>query len=293
VSPSRFLPSEATQSARRAALSGVDLERAAQALTASLVENELSPAPFRPAVERIRRWRDDTLTLAEVRRRLPPGLLDNVIAEIGPGRYLVAVTAYSANPVATAAVPAATVAALEREAGPLVEFSYDRIGRDLHRLLVVDSRFALAGTLVGVVTIVLVGFRHLTPTLIVLAPIAYGVVVAFGLLALAGHSFSAMAFSSVPLIIGIGIDNGIHLVRRYLEREDRDVHAVVAASGPAVIQTNLTTIVGFGALTSSSFRPLAEMGLITALGVGCTLVASLSLLPALLSATSGRRGASR
>lgn len=289
VSPSSFLPSEATQAARRAALNGVDPQRIAAALTAALDENHLSPAPFASLLERIREWRGQPLTLAEVRRRLPKGLLDNVITEVAPGVYLAAVTVYSSNPVATAAVPAATLAALEQEAGPVVEFSYDRIGQDLQDRLVVDSRLALAGTLAGVVSIVLIGFRRLKPTLIVLAPIGFGVIVAFGLLALARHRFSAMAFSSIPLIIGIGIDNGIHLVRRYLEREDGDVHAVVAASGPAVIQTNLTTIVGFGALTSSSFRPLAEMGLITALGVGCTLVASLSLLPALLATTARSR----
>jgi uncharacterized protein len=289
AAPSGFLPSEHTQEVRRASLAGIDLERTAAALESAIAENGLAREPFAPVLERIRGWRDRRLTLDEVRRRVPAGLFDSAVAEVRPGVYLAAVTVYSSDPIATAALPAESVVALQREAGPFTEFSYDRVGRDLGARLVVDSRTALVGTLVGVVAIIGLGFRRLTPTLLVLVPIAYGVVAAFGCLALAGHRFSAMAFSSVPLIIGIGIDNGIHLVRRFLEPEGADVRSVLSASGPAVIQTNLTTIVGFGALMTSSFRPLAEMGLLTALGVGCTLVASLTLLPALMSVTAGAR----
>ena len=46
-------------------------------------------------------------------------------------------------------------------------------------------------------------------------PIVFAIVVTFGLLRLVGHPFSFMSVTAIPLIIGIGIDNGIHLVRRY------------------------------------------------------------------------------
>jgi predicted RND superfamily exporter protein len=98
-----------------------------------------------------------------------------------------------------------------------------------------------------------------------------------------------MAFTAFPLIVGIGIDNGIHLVRRHLETPRVDVRELLAASGPAVIQTNLTTIVGFSALLSTTFPPLVELGLVTAVGMGVTLLASVFLIPAILSL----RGADR
>jgi predicted RND superfamily exporter protein len=53
-------------------------------------------------------------------------------------------------------------------------------------------------------------------------------------------------------------------------------------SGPALIQTNLTTIVGFGALVTATIPPLAELGLISAVGIGFTLLASIFLVPAIL-----------
>jgi predicted RND superfamily exporter protein len=288
ATPSSLVPTASSQHVRRDALAGLDFAGAARLLTAVLAENDLAPAAFEPAIQRMRAWPGPELGLEEVQRHLPSGLLDNTIVEVEPGRYLAAVTTYSSNPEATAALPSSIVDALAREAGPLVEFSYDRVGRELRDRLVVDSRVALSGTVLGVLAIVFLGFRRMKPSLLVLLPIVYGVVVTFGTMALLGHRFSAMAFFAVPLIIGIGIDNGIHLIRRYLEGDGGDVRRVVAASGPAVIQTNLTTIVGFGALMSSSFKPLAELGLITALGVGWTLLASLVVVPALIARSASR-----
>ena len=111
-------------------------------------------------------------------------------------------------------------------------------------------------------------------------PIVFAIVVTFGLLRLVGHPFSFMSITAIPLIIGIGIDNGIHLVRRYLESARNSILDVAKASGAALIQSNLTTIVGFGALMAATFPPLAEMGLVTSVGVALTLVGGLWMIPA-------------
>jgi predicted RND superfamily exporter protein len=174
------------------------------------------------------------------------------------------------------------VATLKAEA-PYTEFSYDTIGRDLQAMLAADSRRALLITSLGIVAIVIAGFRSVRLGALVLMPIAYAAVVTVGILTLAGHRFTGMALSALPLVIGIGIDNGIHFVRRHLEPAGRDVPALVADIGAPLIQTNLTTMIGFGALMTSTFGPLAEMGLLTAVGVGITLLGSLLVLPALLS----------
>ena len=117
----------------------------------------------------------------------------------------------------------------------------------------------------------------------------FGIVVTFGLLLLVRHRFSFMSITAIPLIIGIGIDNGIHLVRRYLENPSIGILAIAKASGAALIQSNLTTIVGFGALMASSFEPLAEMGLVTSLGVALALVGGLGLVPAVILLGEQRR----
>jgi preprotein translocase subunit SecF len=106
-----------------------------------------------------------------------------------------------------------------RQYGPFVEFSFDKINRDLQSQVLRDSRRALLWTAAAILLIVYLTFRNLRITLLVLMPIVFAIVVTFGLLRLCGnHSFSFMSVTAIPLIIGIGIDNGIHLVRRYLER---------------------------------------------------------------------------
>jgi hypothetical protein len=134
-------------------------------------------------------------------------------------------------------------------------------------------------------------FRSLRVSLIVLIPIVFGIVTTFGLLLLLRHRFSFMSITAIPLIIGIGIDNGIHLVRRYQENEHNEILVIAKASGAALIQSNLTTIVGFGALMTSSFAPLVEMGLVTSLGVALALAGGLLLIPAVILLGERRRTA--
>jgi hypothetical protein len=292
LGPTSLVPSPAQQDHRGAVLAGLDFNAAALALRQAIEENGLNLQPFESSLATLRRWGSEArpaIGVDAARQALPMGMLDTSIRRLGPGRYVGAVTLSSANPEATASLPASTLASLKTEAGPFEAYSYDKIAVDFHSRVVRDSRTASLATLAGVIIIVAVLFRNLSMSLLVLLPIACGVVGTVGILVLVGHQFTGMAFTAFPLIVGIGIDNGIHLVRRHLETPRVDVRELLAASGPAVIQTNLTTIVGFSALLSTTFPPLVELGLVTAVGMGVTLLASVFLIPAILSL----RGADR
>ncbi|MGD0903215.1 MAG: hypothetical protein ABR924_09770 [Terracidiphilus sp.] len=71
-------------------------------------------------------------------------------------------------------------------------------------------------------------------------------------------------------------------MRRYLESASNGILDVAKASGAALIQSNLTTIIGFGAPLAASFPPPAEMGLVTPLGVALTLAGGLWLIPGVI-----------
>jgi predicted exporter len=243
----------------------------------------------------MRTWGTGSLALvglADARGELPHELLDSQIRRMPSGRYLGAVTLYSSDPTATAALPAATLATLRERVGPFVEFSYDRIATDVQTRIATDGRRAAAATLLCVTVMVMSLFRRVRTALLVLMPIGYAVIATIGVLVLAGHTFSGMAFAAFPLIIGIGIDNSIHMVRRYLEPEGDDVWHLTAASAPPLIQTNLTTLIGFGALLATTFPPLAELGLVTVVGIAFALAASLFLVPAWLALCGHPRGES-
>jgi uncharacterized protein len=290
-SPTALLASAQTQSERAKSLVGVNLAASARALEDSLRENGFRSEPLQPFIDRLRTLGqgNDPVTLETAARFLPPGLLANSIRKTGEGSYVAAIAFYATDPNAIEVVPESVIASWRNQFGPFVEFSFDKMNRDVQNQVLHDSRRALLWTAVGIVMIVYLCFRNLRTSLIVLIPIAFGIVVTFGLLLLVRHRFSFMSITAIPLIIGIGIDNGIHLVRRYLENERIGILAIARASGAALIQSNLTTMVGFGALMASSFAPLAEMGLVTTLGVALALVGGLCLVPAVILLGEERR----
>jgi uncharacterized protein len=294
-SPTILLPSARTQSERASSLAGLNFAASAQALEDALRENGFRTEPIRPFIDRLRQLGEDRergrnpVTLETAAKFLPPGVLNNSIRKTADGNYVAAITFYGTDPDAVEIIPESVVQSWRNKFGPFVEFSFDKMNRDLQRQVLRDSRKALVWTAAGILLIVYLCFRNLRVSLIVLIPILFGVVATFGLLLLLNHHFGFTSITAIPLIIGIGIDNGIHLVRRYQESEHNEILTVAKASGAAIIQSNLTTMVGFGALMTSSFAPLVEMGLVTTLGVALALAGGLLLIPAVILLEERRR----
>ena len=99
-----------------------------------------------------------------------------------------------------------------------------------------------------------------------------------------------MNASVLPMIIGIGIDDGIHLVQRYRYLRARFngrprnlVRETFSVTGTGVALTSLTTMIAFGSLGFSENRGLASIGILAFIGVGSCLLASVSVLPALMA----------
>jgi hypothetical protein len=283
-SPTQLLPSVQAQKQRIASLASIDMKASARALEDALRENGLSIVPHQPYIEQLRKLGEhaEPITLESSAAYIPVGLLDNSLRKTADGSYVAAIAFYASDPNAHEVIPDAVLSSWNKQYGPFVEFSFDKINRDLQSQILRDSRRALLWTAAAIVLIVYLTFRKWRITLLVLMPIVFAIVVTFGLLRLMGHSFSFMSVTAIPLIIGIGIDNGIHLVRRYLETVPNSILDVAKASGAALIQSNLTTIIGFGALLAATFPPLAEMGLVTSLGVALTLAGGLWIIPAVI-----------
>jgi predicted RND superfamily exporter protein len=282
--PTSMVPSRRTQAERTAALSGVDFEAAELAVAASIRDNGFRREPFDPFLQRLRELGRGSppVSVETASAYVPSGLLDNGIRRTADGGYLAAIAYYGTDPNSTEVVPENVLESWRRQCGPFIDFSFNKINRDVQRNILADSRRALVLTAFGILLIVYLCFRNLRDSLLVLLPIVFAISATFAVLLLFGHRFSFMSVTAIPLIIGIGIDNGIHLIRRYRESGGRSILEVAQLSGAALIQSNLTTMIGFGALTASSFAPLAEMGVVTALGVALALVAALVAVPAVL-----------
>ena len=99
---------------------------------------------------------------------------------------------------------------------------------------------------------------------------------------LAGLSVNFADVIVVPLLLGIGVDSGIHLVHRH--RGERAVQGLLVTSTPrAILWSALTTIASFGSLGFATHLGMASLGQLLCLGVVVTLAANLLFLPALLA----------
>jgi predicted RND superfamily exporter protein len=90
------------------------------------------------------------------------------------------------------------------------------------------------------------------------------------------------------VVLGITVDDTIHLMHHYQLRRDKGmgaVHAIarsVEASGKAVLATSLLLVSQFLLLSTSDFVPTSHFGLLTAAGLVAGQLLELALLPALL-----------
>jgi hypothetical protein len=140
-------------------------------------------------------------------------------------------------------------------------------------------------SVVLVVVFVLVQLRGPRPTLVVLLPVAVGVVWLLGLMGAVGLRFSLLNLAVLPIIVGTGVDYGIYLhacLERPAGEPAMDLELVVRA----ILATTATTMVGFGALCIADSAGLRGIGWLALLGIGLVTVAALLLVPAFYPAAT-------
>ena len=148
------------------------------------------------------------------------------------------------------------------------------------------TRAALAAAVL-VLLILVASFRNLVDALLAMVPTVVGFSWMLGAMALLRFNFDAANIVTLPLIIGIGVDAGVHLVHRMRQsRADRGGRAsleeITVGTGGAVALASVTTTVGFASLMLAEYGAMKSLGLAMTLGISATLLASLLLLPSLM-----------
>ena len=145
----------------------------------------------------------------------------------------------------------------------------------------------IAVVLVGLVLFVVL--RNPVDALIVLLPITLAafLTVAFG--AAIGMRFNMANIIVVPLVIGLGVDNGIHVFLRF--RQDGDLSKMMGSSTPrAVMLSALTTLAAFGSLSLSGHWGIHSMGVLLSFAVISMTACTLIVLPAMILVMERYRG---
>jgi predicted RND superfamily exporter protein len=146
-------------------------------------------------------------------------------------------------------------------------------------------REALVYAICFIATFLFLLWRRLEPVLLVLAPLVLSNVLTVGLMSAFGIAFNFANIVVIPLLLGIGVDSGIHLVHRAesLAREGHAEDLLSSITARAVFYSALTTTVSFGTLALSSHRGIASLGIVLSLGMLLTVLSNLVLLPALIA----------
>jgi len=138
----------------------------------------------------------------------------------------------------------------------------------------------LWGILAFIITLLSIDQRSLKWMLIALIPVAFGTTATLGLMCWAERSFSSVMALGILLILGLGVDDGIHIVHRI--REDRSTPPSQSAFkvGRAIFMTTLTTCASFAVLLFTDHVAMESMALVLIIGLPICLFASISLIPA-------------
>jgi hopanoid biosynthesis associated RND transporter like protein HpnN len=133
-----------------------------------------------------------------------------------------------------------------------------------------------------IVAVLWLDFRSWKRTAVAVAPLVVAVLFSLGILGLFGVPLNPANMIAFPLILGVGVDNGVHILHDYLLRRRERSATISYAIGRGVLVKALTTMIGFGTLMIASERGLVGLGLILTLGVGCSMLTALIFLPAVL-----------
>jgi predicted RND superfamily exporter protein len=153
-----------------------------------------------------------------------------------------------------------------------------------------DGRKAALVALMVIAVLLLIHFRG-PLGLLAIIPLAVGSLVMLGLMYVLGMTYNYMNLIATPIILGIGIDDGVHALHRY--REDgvggqRQIARSFQSVGKAILLTSLTTMIGFGSVALYEMRGMASFGQVLLMGVGACFLTTVFVLPAVLRVVSGK-----
>jgi len=148
---------------------------------------------------------------------------------------------------------------------------------------------ALVISLLAIGAVLLVVLRRIGDVLLVFAPVCVAALWTLAVSTIAGVPFNFANVIVLPLLFGLSVDFGVHIVLR--QRADDHGHDAMATTTPrAILLSALTTLGSFGSIMLSGHPGTASMGLLLSIAISLSLVAILVFLPALMTLTMRRRG---
>ena len=180
--------------------------------------------------------------------------------------------------------------------GVVVELSGDPVAevtmRELAQETMGKTSFVSFALIIVILIILFVSLKY---GLIPLLTIVFGLIWANGTLVLAGFNITPQTSGVMAMIMGIGIDFGIQVTKRFRfelrtqKREDAMVDTLKNVFYPMTI-TTIAAVTGFLCLGLGQLPVMKDMGTMMAVGVVFCAIAALTVVPAVLVLLERRKG---
>lgn len=143
--------------------------------------------------------------------------------------------------------------------------------------------------LAGVVVIAWLAlcYRSVRDVVLALLPVALGLLVTFAAIRLAGVGLNLLNLVALPLLVGLGVDDGVFMVSIARDCRRRSVGRpalirALASSAQAVTLTSVTTALAFGSLMLTAVPAIRGLGAVMAVGIGACWVITIVMLAPLI-----------
>ena len=144
-----------------------------------------------------------------------------------------------------------------------------------------------------VLLVVIMLFRRPMVSIAMILPMFLGALWTVGYMGLAGIPFNQTLAGVISMIVGLGVDYGMHLTHRFLEEfREGNPHPIISALegvGPGILVGGLTTAGGFLALLSGELTAIHDFGKTLAIGIFASMFAAFTVTPALLQLFYGEK----
>ncbi len=136
--------------------------------------------------------------------------------------------------------------------------------------------------LIIVFILLLIDFRSLKIAFMTITPLLLSFISLFAVMAIFNIKFDFINIIAIPLLIGIGIDDAIHISHRYLHEGPGNMPKVIKHAGSAVLLASITTVIGFSSFIPSPMTGLAKSGIVFACAIIFAFIYSILFFPSLL-----------
>lgn len=149
----------------------------------------------------------------------------------------------------------------------------------MNEAMIKDGLKALAAAFIVILILLYFDFRSIPTVLMATIPLFYGALIMLGVMVLLGIKMNMVNVIALAVIIGIGVDDGVHLMHRWRDEGVGGLKISAARVGHAILITSITTMVGFGSVGFYPHRGMASLGYVLFIGVGACFLTTILVLP--------------